>query len=147
MLSKLNVRGKGRLTKTVTVEQTSVKPLGQQTCSLPSLLYMLLLNFILAWNFIFLCFKLINIHDQTLKQREIFYTNDKIELQHIYCKVWYALLLSVTLPRAQVSVSRCCFYLIVSITDPNLQPHETPNEERWSPATQLQQRRQQKRHS
>ena len=48
MLSKLNVRGKGRLTKTVTVEQTSVKPLGQQTCSLPSLLYMLLFNFILA---------------------------------------------------------------------------------------------------
>lgn len=144
MLSKLNVRGKRRLTKTVTVEQTSVKPFGQQTCSLPSLLYMLLFNFILAWNFIFLFFKLIFIHDQTEKQKEIFYTNDKTELQHIYCNVWYALLLYLGHKFQYLVVAFC---LIVPITDPNVQPYETPNEGRWSRATQLQQRRQKKRHS
>ena len=63
----------------------------------------------------------------------------------MYCKVWYALLLYQGHKFQYLVVA---FYLIVSITDPNLQPHaETPNEERWSPATQLQQRRQQKRHS
>ena len=58
----------------------------------------------------------------------------------MYCKVWYALLLYQGHKFQYLVVA---FYLIVSITDPNLQPHETPNEERWSPATQLQQRRQQ----
>ena len=62
----------------------------------------------------------------------------------MYCKVWYALLLYQGHKFQYLVVA---FYLIVSITDPNLQPHETPNEERWSPATQLQQRRQQQRHS
>ena len=50
-------------------------------------MYMLRFNFILGLNFIFLCFKLINIHYHTPKHREL-KIKPRIKLNHIYVVSW-----------------------------------------------------------